>query len=101
MVLNKYPLTFINILIKERINKIYSSWIKDKRKEKWLENYNKNYKNLTLPYIQGLSERIKCALKAFKINVFFKNCHKLGDLYINKKGSEKIENLSSVHGEKI
>ena len=39
--------------IKERMN--YNSSIKNKKKEEWLENYNKNNKKCTHPYIQGLS----------------------------------------------
>ena len=42
-------------------------------------------KNLTLPHNQGLYERIRSALKKLKINVFFRNCHKLESININKK----------------
>ena len=44
LILNSYPLPFINSLVREIINEIYNSSIKNKRKEKWLENFNKNDK---------------------------------------------------------
>ena len=50
---------------------VYISSIKNKNKEKWLENDNKNDKKRTLPYIQELSEKIRSASKKLKINVFF------------------------------
>ena len=50
----------------------------------------------TLPYIQGLSERFRRALKKFQMNVFSKNYHKLENLYVNKKDSEQFKNLSKL-----
>ena len=66
LILNNYPLPLINSLIKKIINEIYNNSIKNKRKETWLKNYNKNDKKLTLPYIQRLSERIRSSFKNSK-----------------------------------
>ena len=81
----------INTLIKERINEIYNSLIKNKSKEKWLKNYNKNDKKTYNSLHLRASGRIRSALKKFKINVFFKNCHKLENMYINKKTVKKLK----------
>ena len=74
----------------------FFSGSKDKKKLKWLEKYKKTETTFTLPYIQGLSERLKRGLKKFQINVYFNNNHTLGKLLNNNKDSDKIENLSNV-----
>ena len=82
--------------MKERINEIYNSSIKNKRKEKWFENYNKNDKKI-LHFLtsKGFLKESEMLLKNLRLKVFFKNFHKLENLYINEN-SEKIENLSNV-----
>ena len=61
-----------------------------------MEKYKKTDLKVTVPYIQGLSERLKRALKKFAINTYFQSNHILEKSLINKKDLDKIENLSNV-----
>ena len=63
---------------------------------KWLEKYKKTKIKVTLPYIQGLYERLRRWLKKIHIDVYFNNKHTLGKLLNNNKDSDKIKNLSNV-----
>lgn len=96
LLLNNYPLPLIENVIKERIHEIYNSSIVEKKKTNWLKNYNRTDIKISLPYIQGLSERLRRSLKKYNINVYFKNDHTLEKLLRNKKDSDNIENLSNV-----
>ena len=74
---------------------MYNTSIKDKNKKKWLEKYKKTDHKVTLPYIQGLSKKLKSSLKIFNINAYLKNNHTLENLLMNKKDTDAIENSSN------
>ena len=63
--LNNYPLVLIESVIKERIYEIYNIFLKDEKRKKWLEIYKKTDFKVTLPHIQGLSQRLRRDLKKF------------------------------------
>ena len=94
--MNIYPLPLVESVIKECVYEIYNTSSKDKKKMKWLQKYKKTEIKVTLPYIQGLSERLRRGLKKFHINVDFNNNYTLGKLLNNNKDSDKMENLSNV-----
>ena len=68
--MNSYPLPLIETVIKERVHEICNTSSKDKKKLKWLEKYKETGIKVTLPYIQGLSERLRRGLKKFHNNVY-------------------------------
>lgn len=69
---NDYPLNLINKIFKNRIHKYYNS---SEKVHKPLDNNKKN-SYLSLPYINGLSQKLQNLFKKYKINV----CHKAYNL---------------------
>ena len=63
------------------------------------ENLNLNIQKgifFILPYVKGLSERLKNEFKKFQIQIFFKNTNNLSSLFSNCKDKDEKELKSGV-----
>lgn len=93
---NNYPLELINDTVAERIHEIYNTSIQINKKNRWRDTQKKFQLNVTIPYIQGLSERLKNSFKKYNINVYFKSTNTLENYLFKKKDTDSIEDISNV-----
>jgi len=85
---NGYPEKNIKKIIKERVHKFYNN------NHTQYKN-NEDYKYISLPYISGLSEKIKKVLRHYNIKIGFRNENKLGKFF--SKTKDKTPKMLQTH----
>ena len=88
---NNYPIDFINKMIEERVNEIYNGSMK--------KRFNLDVKKgvyFVLPYVRGLSERLKVEFKKHNIQIFFRNNNNLSRFFNNCKDKDEKDMKSGI-----